>query len=653
MSDINNNNTKLEQIINFILQNNNNEFSIQAFLKKIILEGINFTDDNVVCLAERFGDRVDVESFVFIKEIYDKLIENNIFLLKEETEIDDRINTIINASMNDYFYNNLTPKTIAIKHHIRNKKINTTIDINPLYERVLTVNNKEDRDKLLQQYLELSKTIKEPFYIHFNDGKHSSFFVVYNGKYIYVDSIASRYSPSRYNQILQDVFLGLQNIKTQTGLGCRICTGIGMVILDEYIKKYGIENLEELNSEYKFSEGELKVLNEIKNIKPTEDELRNELKILNSTIYNTISKISSLINIRSSLNNKKHFLVIVYLISKIRQDITDIIKKENKEQLPSLQELSQILIKNIKTTILDINKKYKNTQELSQLQKLEKEIIDTVKTSIQDTFTKEKGEDKKELSQLQQLEIKIMNNIKTIEQNDTIDKRVLQLEQSKKDIINNLKTTLQNTINQEKEINEDNISLTEQSLLKLLQFIDPERKSIDIDKDFEEIILLFDRVDLINNKVLSLTHLLFPLAQTMTLVNSYIDHNEKLKEADIRIKDIKDKVKVNHFVNDFREDILSRFNKIKELSKKIDEQKLQDMKFFETPIDELPINEEKEEEIEEIEQEGKTAQKKPYPDFVSQNGNEYIVALLEAVISSREMFEKYTSGVSVQNSTSI
>ena len=200
---------------------------------------------------------------------------------------------------------------------------------------------------------------------------------------------------------------------------------------------------------------------------------------------------------------------------------------------------------------------------------------------------------------------------------------------------------------------QDTYNLSDLTGEKLLQFIDPERKSIDIDKDFEEIILLFDRVDLINNKVLSLTHLLFPLAQTMTLVNSYIDHNEKLKESDIRIKDIKDKVKVNHFVNDYREDILSRFNKIKELSKRIDEQKLQDMKFFETPVDKLPIDEEKEEEIEEIEQEDRTTQETPYPDFVSQNGNEYIVALLEAVISSREMFERYNSGVSVQNSTSI
>ena len=638
------NNTKLEQITNFILEQNNNKFSIQAFLKKVILEEINFTDDNIVYLAERFGDRVDVESFVFIKEIYDKLIENNIFLLKEETEIDDRINTIINASMNDYFYNNLTPKTIAIKHHIRNKKINTTIDINPLYERVLTVNNKEDRDKLLQQYLELSKTIKEPFYIHFNDGKHSSFFVVYNGKYVYVDSIASRYSPSRYNQILQDVFLGLQNIKTQTGLGCRICTGIGMVILDEYIKKYGIENLEELNSEYKFSEGELKVLNEIKNIKPTEDELRNELKILNSTIYNTISKISSLINIRSSLNNKKHFLVIVYLISKIRQDITDIIKKENKEQLPSLQELSQILIKNIKTTILDINKKYKNTQELSQLQKLEKEIIDTVKTTIQTVFEEEKinkQEKTEEILQLQQIERQIFNCIDIIKQN-TIEERIQKIEQSEIKLVNNIKSTLQNTINQEKQENEDNISFTEQSLLKLLQLIDPKRESMNIDKDFEEIILLLNRVDLINNKVLSLTHLLFPLAQTMTLVNSYIDHNEKLKESDIRIKDIKDKVKVNHFVNDFREDIKLRFDKIEELSKRINEQRLQDMKFFETSIEELLINEEKEEtEQEEIEEKDKTTQEKLYPDFIYQNGNENIIALLEAVMDSTEIFDKY------------
>lgn len=546
------NNTKLEQITNFILQNNNNEFSIQAFLKKIILEGINFTDDNVVYLAERFGDKIDVETFVFILTVYNELIENNILLSKNEIEIDKKICEIIDTQiqieqnfiklcLNSQvsIFNNIIPKTIAIKHHIRNKKINGIIDENPLYSRIITTENINDVDSLLQQYIKLSKKNKKPYYIHYNDGKHSRFFIIQNGKFAYIDSIMySEHTHKLFNisNRFGNCFLGSQNIIIQSKLGCRIYTGLGMVILDEYIKKYGIENLEELSKQVEFSKKELNVLDKIINIKFTEDELINELGIPKEFSKEYLEKIESLINIRKELRKKE-------------------ITKEEKVQL-------------------------------------------------------------------QELEIKVINNIKT---------------------------SIQNTINQEKQENEDNISLTKQSLLKLLQFIDPERKSIDIDKDFEEIILLFDRVDLVNNKVFSLTHLLFPLAQTMTLVNSYIDHNEKLKESDIRIKDIKDKVKVNHFVNDFREDILSRFNKIKELSKKIDEQKLQDMKFFETPIDKLPIDEEKEE----IEEEGKTTQETPYPDFVSQNGNEYIVALLEAVISSREMFERYNSGVSVQNSTSI
>ena len=37
--------------------------------------------------------------------------------------------------------------------------------------------------------------------------------------------------------MLKNAFLGSQNISIQSKLGCRIYTGLGMVILDEYIKK--------------------------------------------------------------------------------------------------------------------------------------------------------------------------------------------------------------------------------------------------------------------------------------------------------------------------------------------------------------------------------------------------------------------------------
>lgn len=528
------NNTKLEQITNFILEQNNNKFSIQAFLKKVILEEINFTDDNIVYLAERFSDRVDVEMFVFIEEVYREIKDSDI-LLSSNINIDEEIDEIIDKRIEiekSYkkiytngqvsIFNDDIPKIIAIKHYIRNKKINGIIDENPLYSRIIIINDSVLMEELPKQ-IELSKQTDDFYFIHRNKKRHGSFFIIHKGKYMYIDSICNEYTLPKDNEILKNAFLGSQNISIQSKLGCRIYTGLGMIILDEYIKKYGIENLEELGKKVEFSKQELKKMEDITNSSFTKEELINELKFPEESKNEYLEKIETLNNIRKEL------------------------KKE----------------------------------EITEEEKL----------------------------QLKELEIKVINNIKN---------------------------TIQNKINQEKENNEQYTSVTEQSLLKLLQLIDSKKESIDIDKDFEEIILLFNRVNLDINKVFSLTHLLFPLAQTMTLVNSYIDHNEKLKEADSRIEDIKEKVKVNHFVNDFREDIKLRFDKIEELSKRINEQRLQDMKFFETPIEELTKY-----KIETTKEKQQDTLKQEYPDFIYKNNNEYIIALLEAVMDSTEIFDKY------------